>query len=320
MRHLPLRILVALATLTACGVRNLGGDELGDSSTGLTSTGPAPGATDPVPTTTDVDATSDAPVATDSASGSASASTGVPPDSTGLDSAESSGCGFICEGDLPPNSDDCPGTHQLDPECPAGHKCTVEGSFGNTQCVPIDPEPKGLYEPCKLEGDWLSGLDDCGLGMMCWDADERGNGICVGFCDGEADSDCVCADPQAVAQWCQECAVGLCLPACDPIFQDCNNDDLCIPSNDHFICVIDASGDEGQLNDPCEFANACDKGLFCVETSVASAACDPQVSGCCQPFCELPGGTCPNPDQECIAWYEDPPAGSEHIGICAIPK
>jgi hypothetical protein len=314
MRHHPIHLLVALATLTACGIRNLG-DAAGESTTGLASTGPGPGATVD-PTTSGGDATSDPLPGT----ASASAGTSAGPGSTGVDSAESSGgCSFICEGDLPPNNDDCPGTHQLDPDCPAGHKCTIEGSLGNTQCVEIDPEPKGLYEPCTVEGDGFSGFDDCGLAMICWNIDERGHGICVGLCDGE-EFNCVCADPLSTPSWCQECAVGVCLPNCDPLLQDCPNDDLCIANIDNFTCVIDASGDEGQLNDPCEFVNACDKGLLCIGTEFASASCDPNTTGCCQPICKFPDGACPNPDQECVAWYEDPLPGTEDIGVCAIPQ
>ena len=69
----------------------------------------------------------------------------------------------MCENECP-EVKGCSGTHQLDPECPEGHKCTLDGGIGQTHCVEIVPEPKGLYEPCTSMGDWLSGLDDCGLG------------------------------------------------------------------------------------------------------------------------------------------------------------
>ena len=117
--------------------------------------------------------------------------------------------------------------------------------------------------------------------------------------------------------------ISICIGTCDPLLQDCSDGDLCIPDPDatSFGCVIDASGDEGQTNDPCEFLNACDKGLMCLDAATASIACDPGSTGCCTPFCTFPGSPCPHPDQQCVPFF-DPmtvPPGAESIGICAIP-
>ncbi len=314
------RMLAALtiAAFLGCTARPLGDGETDDtgpsmltlSSTGSDSTGPivptSGGPTgDPSPTTGNGD------------------SSGTSVMDTGVDTQVETGCPFICAPDLPPNNEDCPGTQQLDPECPDGFKCTIEGSLGDTQCIEIVPNPKGLYEPCTLMGDGFSGIDDCGLGMLCWNVDEQGQGICFGLCDGPIDGECICADASAMPTWCQECAVGLCIPGCDPLIQDCiSPDDACYPVLDGFLCAPDASGDTGQANDPCEFINTCEKGLACVEPALASAACDPQGTGCCQPFCELPGGVCPNPDQACTPWFEpgQAPPGHEDVGICLIAK
>lgn len=313
------RVLVALAAMfAACTERPLGGGEGSGTSTGAST-----GAVQPSTGSGPVDPTTGGGV------------TGEPP-SPGTSGGELSGtsaadteqgtsdsCGFICEFDLPPDNFNCPGTQQLDPECPEGFKCTVEGSVGDTQCVEVAPDPKGLYEPCTVMGDALSGFDDCGVGMLCWDVNERGQGTCIGMCDGDSDSECVCADPKAEPSWCQECAVGLCFPGCDPVLQDCNDGNGCYPVNDGFLCAPDASEDAGQVNDPCEFVNVCDPGLACIDSATASAACDPKLSaGCCQPFCAFPGAACPNPDQECVPWFEagQAPEGQENIGICVIPQ
>jgi hypothetical protein len=131
------------------------------------------------------------------------------------------------------------------------------------------------------------------------------------------------SDPGAAPSWCQECAVGVCIPGCDPLIQDCGSEGIaCYPINDGFSCVPIAAETEGQANDPCEFINACVEGLACVDSTTASAACDPKVTGCCQPFCEIPDGPCPNPDQQCVPWFEPgtAPAGQEDVGICMIPK
>ena len=309
------RVLMGLAIVSpgACTNRPLGDGDGGDASTGALTTSTGSGSTGPIVPTSD--GVTGEP--------STSTSTGpAMPGTSGVDTGVDS-CPFICEPDLPPNNTDCPGTQQLDPECPEGFKCTLEESLGNTQCLEVVPDPKGLYEPCTVIGDWLSGHDDCGLGMLCWNVDERGQGTCIGLCNDPGDGLCVCTDPNAMPTWCQECAVGLCIPGCDPLIQDCiNPNDVCVPVNDGFSCVLDASGDEGQANDPCEFINTCDKGLACLDSATASAACDPQVSGCCQPFCELPGAPCPNPDRACAPWFPpgEAPAGQENVGICMIPK
>ena len=324
----PLRVLaLAGALLLGCTDRPLGGGEAGNTSTGdatgdatttttsTTTTTGSPGSTGPVlPTTGGV--TSEPPPP-DTSTGPAM--TG----SSGPDTSETTTeCPFICVPDLPPDNADCPGTQQLDPECPEGHKCTIEESLGDTQCEEVVPDPKGLYEPCTMMDHAWSGFDDCGLGMVCWGVDERGHGTCVGMCDGSPD--CVCADPKAKPTWCQECAVGLCLPGCDPLLQDCANDELCVGVNDGFNCVPDASGDEGQANDPCEFVNVCDKGLMCGDAAFVGAGCPPGSTGCCTPFCAFPGGACPNPDQQCVQYFDpmqlpenDPQLG---IGVCGLPK
>jgi hypothetical protein len=299
------------ASTIACTNRPLGDGDTGEQSTGMASVSTSGGGTGPVaPTSGGV-------------TGEPQPDTSTGPAMPGSSGTSSFPCDFICESDLPPNNTDCPGTQQLDPECPDGFKCTIEGSLGNTQCVEVAPEPKGLYEPCTVMGDAWSGLDDCGVGLLCWAPDALGQGTCIGLCDDPGDGTCVCADPGAAPSWCQECAVGVCIPGCDPLIQDCGSEGAaCYPINDGFSCAPDASGDEGQANDPCEFINTCDEGLACVDSATASAACDPKVTGCCQPFCELPGAECPNPDQLCVPWFEagNAPAGQEDVGICLIPK
>jgi hypothetical protein len=315
------------ALLLGCTDRPLDGDEAGATSTGqvsTTSTGADPTTSTSTSTSGDVTGHPHPGTATfPTTTASTTATTG--PD-TGMDTGDfTTSCGFICEPDLPPNGIDCPGTQQLDPECPVGHKCTIEESLGDTHCVEIALNPKGMYEPCTMMGHAWSGLDDCGLGMVCWGANERGEGTCVGLCDGSPD-DCVCADPKAQPTWCQECAVGLCLPGCDPLLQDCDDDaEVCVPDGDDgFFCVVDASGDEGQANDVCEFVNVCDKGLFCADAGFAGEGCPPGSPGCCTPFCEFPGGACPNPDQQCVQFFDpmqlpkdDPQLA---IGVCGVPQ
>ena len=210
-------------------------------------------------------------------------------------------------------------------DCPPGQKCVPYaddggGAWNAHKCVDITGDG-AVGDPCTTEGGGVSGIDDCAFGAYCWDVDERGHGTCVAMCSGPQDAPT--CPPKSLCAISGEGILNLCIPTCDPLLQDCPGGDLCIPAGDDFICVLDASGDEGQTNDPCEYANACDPGLVCLNTASASAACQQGSQGCCQPFCQFPGSPCPNPDQQCLQWYEPMipiPPGNEDVGVCAIPQ
>ena len=212
-------------------------------------------------------------------------------------------------------------------DCPPGQKCVPwaeggGGAWNATKCVDVtgDGAPG---DPCFAPEGGVAGIDDCAFGSICWDVDQTFHGTCVRQCMGTPDAP-IC--PQKF--FCvitAEGAINLCLPNCDPLLQDCPGGDLCLPHLDDsgFQCVLDVSGDLGQANDPCEFANACDKGLLCIDALDASSACDPRSPGCCQPFCQLSDPTCPNPDQQCVALFDpkrpDLPPDYKDIGTCRIP-
>lgn len=213
-------------------------------------------------------------------------------------------------------------------DCPAGQKCAPydvdpDGpSWDSWRCVDLDPTPAEVGDPCHVTGDINSGQDDCEVGAMCWDVDpDTDEGTCVAFCGGSPES------PTCAAG--SECAVlndgglNICLPGCDPILQDCPGSDLCIPlpNTESFVCVLDASGAEGQVFDSCEFANACDKGLICADPATASE-CDPMAAGCCMFFCDVTDPDfCPGVGQECLPWFApmQAPPGFEDVGLCGLP-
>jgi hypothetical protein len=153
---------------------------------------------------------------------------------------------------------------------------------------------------------------------MCWGVDEQNHGKCVALCTGNPRSP-VCADGLACLI-ANDGALNLCLPACDPLVQDCPEDgQVCVANDDVFLCMPDGSGDMGAVNDPCGFINSCDEGLACLGPQ-ASSACDQGRNGCCQPYCPFPDGACPNPDQTCQQWFDPEmgvPEGSEDIGVCS---
>lgn len=236
-------------------------------------------------------------------------------------SAGTTTCGFICPDDMPTGECDV-----FAQDCPEGEKCAAYAddggsSWNNTKCVAVT----GTDVPgddCTVEGNGVSGIDSCVAGAMCWDTDAENNGYCVGLCTGTIDAP-VCEGEFACVVV-NEGVLNLCLDQCDPLVQNCPmDDDLCIPSDQAFVCVLDASGDEGQVNDPCMFANACDKGLYCI-ASANGMECDQASMGCCQPFCDLevmdPDAACMGQGQTCVPWFEmgTAPPGYEFVGICAI--
>jgi len=198
------------------------------------------------------------------------------------------------------------------------------GSWNNDKCVPVMENPAQVHEPCFVVGGGVSGVDNCDFGLMCWDTDAEGNGHCVELCSGSAEQP-LCKESGYICAIYAGGTLALCMNGCDPLLQDCDPSDVCIgkPDGDGFMCVLDASGDEGQQHDPCMFPNACDAGLLCGEVTDA-VECDPNAQGCCQPFCDL---TDPDPElcggmgQVCTPYLVDGMAVPEyeHLGYCAVP-
>jgi len=216
--------------------------------------------------------------------------------------------------------------------CPEGEKCMPWANDGGsawnaTKCAPLDPNPMQPGDTCTVDGNAVSGVDNCEAGSMCWDVDPQINeGVCIAFCTGSYQSP-VCEDPSTVCTIYNDGVLPLCLPMCDPLLQNCHGDNICVPaSGPGFICVLDASGEEGQYGDPCEYVNVCDPGLYCANAE-AVPGCQGAV-GCCSDYCDLtapvPVAACSGAGQgqECVPWFEEgtAPPGLEHIGGCAIPQ
>jgi len=307
--------LLLSAMLSACTERLPGDTDTTTDTpvTGTTTTDVTPTTVGPVPTT-GPDGTTTAPTPTTDGSVSSS----DPVDSTG-----DPGCSFYAG--CPPDFGTLePACDVFAQDCPEGEKCSAYASNGatfwnNTKCVPAGTQAPG--QSCTAEGGGISGIDDCQLGAMCWDTDGGSQGTCVALCTGTEDKPvCAADDACAIAN---EGVLNLCLPVCDPLAQDCADDEVCVAIGEVFVCIDDDSGDTGVANDPCTALNACDQGLACVSQD-AAIECPPQT-GCCQPFCDTtdPDPMCPNPDQACVPWFaammQDPPPGLEKIGFCSIP-
>ncbi len=210
-------------------------------------------------------------------------------------------------------------------DCPEGQKCAAWADDSNAwnavKCVDVTGTDKP-GEPCTGDLRSLSGMDSCIEGAMCWDYwNDEGVGTCIAQCTGSVEAPiCPNNSPCTIGQ---RGIPNLCLSVCDPLLQNCEGAGLCIPTGDNWVCVVDAGGEQGQANDPCEFANVCDPGLVCLDPTTVGAGCDPAAGGCCTPFCAFPDGACPNPDQSCTQWF-DPAMLPENdpqldIGFCAVP-
>ena len=216
-----------------------------------------------------------------------------------------------------------------DGECGDGFKCTSVAcevgstSWDSTRCIEMMGS-KSIGDECQFFGSGVDGLDDCDEGSMCWDADaDTGLGTCVAFCEGSLDMP-TCLAGNTVCSVFNEGALPLCLPNCDPLAQDCDNGNLCIPSNSEagYVCVLDASGGMGPYGTPCMYANSCNAGLLCITPEAVPEPDCASASGCCSPYCDLDAANaCPGTGQQCEALYEEgmAPPGYENVGICAVP-
>lgn len=214
-------------------------------------------------------------------------------------------------------------------DCPEGQKCNpdvTESIFQGFEfmCVPLVPDPHPPGAPCQILGD---AKDDCEKGSVCLDFDgtNDGAGECFEVCKlGSGEPTCDTPGNQCIGLTCQSCSWFICDKSCDVLDPEtCSEGKVCIPdgggSGSIWVCGIDASGAEGQVGDDCEFINACDPGLACVDAGFFPG-CD-AASGCCSPTCDLKApNTCPNKDlgASCLPYYEpgQAPEGLENLGVC----
>lgn len=310
--HMLLPLLLALA----CGSQTpMTTDE--PASTGEPTTTTTTGPTTTASTLTTGTTSSSTVTSDDTADSTSDSATFIDPSDT---------CGLVSDGEpgLRCSPIDCDVWQQ---NCPRGQKCSPYSTDGDlfvdsSRCVPILPDPGQPGQPCTVEGSAATGIDTCDLGVVCWDVDaDTLSGTCVAMCEGSADEPS-CDDPTTACASGSDGVLHICLPACDPLAPDCAADELCVALDGKFTCLPDASGDEGQVFDPCEFVNVCEPGLACA-ASTAASECDQGAAGCCLPYCDLDlPPNCPGAMQQCLPWYApgEAPAGHEDLGFCAVPQ
>jgi hypothetical protein len=208
-------------------------------------------------------------------------------------------------------------------DCPEGFKCTayasmLDGTWDANKCVP-EPEDGGLQgEPCTVEDNMFTGLDDCAKGYICQFADDDGtNGICVEMCNPDSE----CPNTDGGNGHCLEIAnegvLPLCLLTCDPLAQDCPGNLACYGIDTYLCYRPDPVDNPGQDGDTCNFINACVAGLSCTDKAVLDG-CQGDQYGCCSPFCSLDEMTCTDPEV-CTPFFDPPMPGYENVGVCTLP-
>ncbi len=287
--------------------------------------------------------TSGTTVAADSStsgSGSATSTTGQPPatGTTFASSTSSSGTGDETDSSFltRPDGGGCPlmatpgGYRSLCIECdiaaqdcPPGEKCVPWANDGGelwnaSRCSPIPEDPAGLGEPCVAEKSPVSGFDDCELGALCFGVDPRTlQGICTALCSGEVAGSCAADEVCAVGNYFEP---HVCLPRCDPFDPaTCAADETCRDIGEEVVCVPTVTLPQGLWCGALEQYCAVDQA--CMWADLLASCDDPQ---CCRPWCDL---TAPDPDLPCAAvpgevcrpFFDMPPAGYEHVGVCGLP-
>jgi hypothetical protein len=257
-------------------------------------------------------------------------STGEDEGSTGEDEADTEDeCTFL---GCPVDTDDIGGGEcsLWDQDCGTGEKCMPWANDGgnawnSSRCTPLDSAPGQPGDPCTVEGSGVTGIDSCATGSMCWNTDEQNNGTCAPLCTGSEGAP-LCDDITTTCIIANDGFLPLCLPACDPLSQNCLDGEACYPSENGFVCAPDASGpDLGAYGDACEFTNACDASLLCAGAGAVPGC---ESARCCTSYCDIsepePGADCEGVagGQECVSAFPEGMVlpGYEDVGFCAIPE
>ncbi len=219
---------------------------------------------------------------------------------------------------MPRCSVDC---STYDQDCPEGMQCTPYADDGGSSWNALwcfDITGTGTHgDPCTAVESGVSGQHDCGFGHMCWDIDpDTLEGTCVAFCQGSPQNPW-CEPEGAVCVTANAGILNVCLDVCDPLVQECPQGQGCYAVSNSYICAPSgAPEDLGNEDDPCEFLQACNPGLYCAAAEKLPS-CEMSL-GCCTPFCDLDNPDCQDPEKTCVPVWEQPQAGEEHIGFCGV--
>lgn len=226
-------------------------------------------------------------------------------------------CGdFVCAPDFEIGPPPCDIWAQ---DCLRGYKCMPWADDGGdhwnaNNCFPLDPNPAQPGDPCTAEGP-TSGIDNCDIGTMCMFVDpDTDQGTCVPFCMGNEDN-YLCEDPSTACAIEFDGNITTCLPACDPLLQDCLQGGCYATPDDSFVCgpTIGIGLGAGQT---CGHEWECAQGYTCYDGAHVP---DCEGDRCCAPFCDI---TVPGQCEEltCEPWFTpgQGPGQEPPIGVCII--
>jgi hypothetical protein len=202
-----------------------------------------------------------------------------------------------------PPPDEC---HPLEQECGAGYKCgrlieATNPTVTRTTCVPDGTRAPG--SACSY-GDIAAaeGYDDCTAGAVCL------LGTCRAICDVADELACDGGACTLTGSYFEEFEfqIGMCLPSCDPVEQDCAEaDGACylVAANLTGVCAPPALGSEELVQgDVCEAANGCATGHGCLLPETID---DPEAPVTCAFFCNPPG----EGNIDCSSRFDNRPDG-----------
>lgn len=289
---------LALAGITGCA----GGKEQTAETDDASTAAPATGTSSTGPTTAAPDETT-----------TPSAPTSTGPEATTADIVETTGPAL----DMMPAAGECEPIQQ---DCPEGQKCTAVAKAEGTPwdyntCVPVQGE--GVAgDPCDVQDNKYSGFDNCGKGLLCMFTDQAGmGGICIEFCDVAMS----CPMTGAACEIYNEGVLPICLPACDPLIQDCPEGQACYQGAAGFACFKNvAPPDKGGQGSECKSVNICQGGYHCADAALLP---DCAGEGCCTAFCAVSEGDANCPDGlMCLPFFaeDEPPPEYADVGICSI--
>lgn len=230
-------------------------------------------------------------------------------------------------GELPPGTlGHCRECDLFTQNCPEDEKCMPWANDGGsswnaTRCSPIADNPADVGQACDVEGNGVTGIDNCVLGAMCFYVDpDTLQGTCLSLCEGSPE-DPTCP-PDASCSIGADSVLSLCIPTCDPLGDACSDEQTCVPgSNGSFQCTPLAP-DPSADGEACGFLNDCQPGLTCLAAEVSG--CDDAL--CCTSYCDLtlgePNPACLDPEHECLPWFErgEFPPGLGDLGVCGLPQ
>ena len=102
--------------------------------------------------------------------------------------------------------------------------------------------------------------------------------------------------------------------ACDPLLQDCDGDQLCVPlpSGDPVFACVNRTEDL-TLGSSCSYLNDCAPGLTCTLANYVPGCND---DSCCAAFCDLTDPYCAWTGTECTDFGA--PAPYVDVGVCIL--